>query len=333
LFVHDVALRGALGDQRVFAVAELFAEAFGIDSVDSDADFFNLGGDSLIAASLMSGIERRFGEILSISVLFEAPTPRQLADRIAEQLREGDAPRLLLPIKTDGSPPPIFCVHGNTGESVLPPKLASACGDRQFYAFRAAGLEGREQIPTTVEAMAENYLAAMSQVHSGGPLVLLGHCGGSLIAYEMAQQLTAAGAPPAGLVLIDPPADKNRAPHLFSSGLALSLKRAKNQEHVELVARTIAGQPDAAADRRRALVTMAIEAAVAVYAVRPYGGRTLLFCTPQRVRRIMDPKLGYPHILPNVDVVELEMNHQQMFKTGLARIGDAIDSFIHGLDG
>ena len=38
------------------------------------ADFFDLGGNSLLAARLMIGIETEFGKRLSLAALFQAPT-------------------------------------------------------------------------------------------------------------------------------------------------------------------------------------------------------------------------------------------------------------------
>jgi thioesterase domain-containing protein/acyl carrier protein len=324
-----MAFGSLLAEQQTSTIAALFADAFGVEHVSPDSDFFELGGDSLIAASLVNGIEQHFGKVLSISVLFEAPTPRQLAG-IVETMQAGASSRLLLPIRINGARPPIFCVHGNNGESVLPPRLSVACGDRQFYALRASGLEGGEQILTSVEAIASNYLVAIGEA-SERPLVVLGHCGGSLIAYEMARQLAAAGKPPLGLVLIDPPADKHLAPHLFESGLALGLRQTERRRKVEMLERKIASENQATSARRRSLVTMAIEAAVSVYPVASYSGPTLIFCTAERTNRIMDPKRGYPRFLSNLQAVTLGVDHGQMFRTELARIGDAIDSFIAGL--
>ena len=66
-----------------------------------------------------------------------------------------------------------------------------------------------------------------------GPLVVLGHCAGSLIAYELAQNLRDAGRAPVGLILIDPPSHQSQV-HLLSSGLnqILSKPRFEKTLHV-----------------------------------------------------------------------------------------------------
>ena len=64
-------------------MAELWRDALGIDEVGPDDDFFDLGGDSLVAIRIFARIRRRFEVDLPLPVFFEAPTPRALTARIA----------------------------------------------------------------------------------------------------------------------------------------------------------------------------------------------------------------------------------------------------------
>jgi acyl carrier protein len=56
------------------AMAEVWADALGLDQVGVNDDFLELGGDSLIAVSIMSHVFERFNKDLSFEMLFEYGT-------------------------------------------------------------------------------------------------------------------------------------------------------------------------------------------------------------------------------------------------------------------
>ncbi len=57
----------------------------GVDGINADADFFKLGGDSLLAAHLVSRLRRDSGVSLSLRVLFETPTVSEIARSLDAQ--------------------------------------------------------------------------------------------------------------------------------------------------------------------------------------------------------------------------------------------------------
>ncbi|PSR58077.1 non-ribosomal peptide synthetase, partial [Nocardia sp. MDA0666] len=64
-------------------VAAVLAEALGVPRVGADDDFFELGGNSLIATQVVARLGARTATRIPVRTVFEAPTVRALAERLA----------------------------------------------------------------------------------------------------------------------------------------------------------------------------------------------------------------------------------------------------------
>ncbi|NOK17123.1 non-ribosomal peptide synthetase [Corallococcus carmarthensis] len=67
-------------------LVELWCEVLRLPTVSVEDDFFALGGQSILAAQVMSRVRERFEVSLSVRVLFESPVLAALAERIEQAL-------------------------------------------------------------------------------------------------------------------------------------------------------------------------------------------------------------------------------------------------------
>lgn len=184
-------------------LCDLFMEVLHLPRVGIDDRFFDLGGHSLLAVQLMSRIREALGVELSIGNLFEAPTVAGLAERL-EMGSSQSALDVLLPLRTSGDKPPLFCVHPAGGLSWCYAGLMTNIGtDYPIYGLQARGIGQREELPKTLDDMAADYIKQIRTVQPKGPYHLLGWSLGGNVVQAMATQLQNQGEEVSLLVMLD----------------------------------------------------------------------------------------------------------------------------------
>ncbi|MFI9100861.1 non-ribosomal peptide synthase/polyketide synthase [Streptomyces fildesensis] len=182
----------------------LFAEALEVGRVGIDDNFFDLGGDSLTAAGLVSRINLTFGSRLSIAALFESPTVEGLAELMATGGQDSDPLGVLLTLRGTGSAEPLFCLPPAGGLSwTYAGLLRHIDPEHPVYALQARGLSQDEPLPESVAAMAEDYLEQIRAIQPHGPYHLLGWSLGGVLGHLIATRLQAAGEQVATLAVLD----------------------------------------------------------------------------------------------------------------------------------
>lgn len=174
-------------------VADIWAQALGLENLSITDDFFELGGHSLLAVKVMVAIEKETGERLPLATLFTNSTIEKLALQLSGN-QEGDTWDTIVPIKTTGEKPPLFLVHGS-GLNLLMFKTISEHFDetQPLYGVQAIGLTKPVEIPGTVEGIAAYHIKEILRVTPNGPYAVAGYSYGGFIAYEIAKQLIHAG--------------------------------------------------------------------------------------------------------------------------------------------
>jgi amino acid adenylation domain-containing protein len=320
-FPQPVLTRG----ERVFVgprdglEAQLIAiweSALSIQPIGVTDDFFEIGGHSLLAVRMLSEIERILGKNLPLATLLQTPTIQTLAAALRQQdWKPTWSP--LVAIQPRGSRPPFFGVHGGCGTVLFYSELVQWLGaDQPLYGLQAQGLDGGAIEHTSVEAIAKYYIEEICKIQPHGPYFLGGYSLGGVVAFEIAQQLRAAGEQVALLVLFETrnPVRPARR-YSFAERMRLRLRalelsprstklryftqRAwgkvgdymtewrKNTQRLVYRVKQLNGGP-VSAEQRGVHVQMAHERTVAAYRPHAYPGRITLL-------RVENPDDGCEH--------------------------------------
>lgn len=110
----------------------------------------------------------------------------------------------LVPFNVDGPLSPLFCVHAVSGSAFTYLEMARLLGaDQPVYGIEAPGFDGDREPVRSLPALAAEYVEILQAFRPEGDLRLLGWSFGGVVAFDMAQRLTATGRKVAQVILID----------------------------------------------------------------------------------------------------------------------------------
>jgi acyl transferase domain-containing protein/thioesterase domain-containing protein/ubiquinone/menaquinone biosynthesis C-methylase UbiE len=316
----------------------------GIERVGIFDDFFELGGDSLMAVQLVSELRRASKVELSAPSLLEKSTVAALAESIQPmsandtQVSLQALPQSLVKIQAGNSlRQPLFLVHPIGGDIHIYHDLAHSLGIEQaVYAFRAQGVDGETQPLTQIEEMATHYINALRVIQPEGPYFLGGHSFGGLVAFEMAQQFHALDQRIALLSMMDThwpsplpvgnadSVDATVVAYTLGLDIYLDLPEHFGQKELEEQIRYFFDNSEAAKQanpdefiyniRHLLYVIKANHQAANNYVPKTYSGRILFFQARElEAFMSMKPELTWRDLATEgVDVHEVPGNHTSM---------------------
>lgn len=182
-------------------VLVIWRRVIGRESLGVNDDFFESGGDSLMAFEILLGLEELMGRSVPESILLEHPTVRRLVVWLLQA--EGDRESPIIAIQPNGSRPPIFFFHGDQGGGYYARNIARLLGpDQPLLSIDPHSIK---QGKCSIEDMAADRLPILLAAHPSGPFRLAGYCNGGMVAFEVARRLTEMGRDVDFLALIDTP--------------------------------------------------------------------------------------------------------------------------------
>ncbi len=191
-------------DDLELRLATLWRDILGVTEVGVTDGFFDLGGHSLHAVSMLMAARDRFGVSVSISSFFEHPS----VEALARKLKPSDGSIVetsVLPLERGGAGTPLFCICGLH----LYQDLARAFRAKRpvFGVLSAAEVAlltrtDPAQLPD-VPQLAADYARAIAKAVPAGPVVVCGVSFGGVLAFEVARQLRTSGRSVERAVLLD----------------------------------------------------------------------------------------------------------------------------------
>lgn len=346
------------------ALAGLWSDLLGRVVTDAEADFFALGGHSVLGVRLASLIEAQFGRRLPLSALFSHATVAAQAGLLEspEDAESGEARILPLCPEDNGRGMPLFLFHPAGGSAYCYRALAERLGaEFPVLAVEPPSLLARWPAMLSVEEMAVNYargiMRALADMADGRPYLLGGWSFGGMLAFETARLLRGRGLPERGMVILDTLMHTDdRASllrldeadfllDLFGRGLSVTPETFRAMSTAERIAFLLregreSGRLPSGFDeaRMRALLrTFQYNAlAAARYVPSAMDGRALLL----RARRLdgqtaadADPCLGWRDCLTGgVDLHWVPGSHESMLQAqNVGNVAEAIREYCRGL--
>jgi amino acid adenylation domain-containing protein len=177
------------------ALSGIWEKALNRPDIGVHDNFFDVGGDSLAAVEILTGIEQLLGRKISLYRLTEHPSIEQLAIALGEE--EADS-ELMIPLNRHTGKMPLYLAASGHGDLIRFQGLAEVLGDIcDFYMLQPP----TSTSITSIDQLAELYA---EQIEScGRPGFLAGFSVGGIAALETARKLQQRGMELPGMILVD----------------------------------------------------------------------------------------------------------------------------------
>ena len=169
-------------------IGEIWKKAMKWDSVSVQDDFFESGGNSLLAVGIINRINKEFHCTLPLHAIFEAPTIEKLACKVDSD--EVEPSSRLVRLSSAGVKNPVFCWPGLGGYPMNLRLLAEKVNiNRPFYGVQAHGINQGEKPFSSISEMAAEDIKEIKRIQPVGPYTLWGYSFGARVSFEVAYQL------------------------------------------------------------------------------------------------------------------------------------------------
>jgi thioesterase domain-containing protein len=293
-------------------ILEIWQKHLGLSYMSLDADFFDLGGNSLLALAVTTKVNRRFGKRLPATALYRDSTIRELAARVRHQ---GYFQRSFFPLVEGGIKTPLF-IAGHWCH--LYRKLSRNLGpDHPVYLMDAYALQEerlfkQEPLFESIEDIAAHFINHVTSVQRSGPYFLAGQCEGGIVALEVGRQLQRQGHEIAALMELNTPVTGYFRRLAWHQRLGTAIRRGEFPQrvarHLMWRIRTLFAQTAA----EKYLWDAVWELVHAYGTDKVFDGEIILFRAKELARMTEDVANGWDHV-GRLRIIDVPGDHLGMF--------------------
>ncbi|KPH85867.1 hypothetical protein GLUCOINTEAF2_0203158 [Komagataeibacter intermedius AF2] len=277
-------------------------------------DFFDNGGDSLLAEQAATRLEELLGHVVPASLLYHGRNAGALAPLVQRQEK---IPGHVTVLQAGGDRIPIFCLPDIFGRPLSFLTFARHFRDeRPIYGLSAGPLEADLIKQPDLAKLTSAYVTEIQKIQAVGPYILMGYSAGAIPAIDLACALENSGCKVI-LILVDPRARRiavdirdwlRRHRHAARTFVKSGYQKARNTYRQRAL-------PDWIPVAYRELA-VALAQAETDWLPRVFNGRTIIaFCRPRsrltnallhlRTTVLRRAPYGWEHVLKGRTITEV----------------------------
>ncbi len=282
-------------------LVNMWEQAFRIQPIGIKDDFFSLGGNSLMATSMVAEIEQVFDKKLSQGIFFEASTIEELAEIIPQEEAVSEN---VVKINANGKKPPLFIIS-NTG-FLYQEMIGHLDKEQPVYIIQEPLVNAPE--------MASRCIQQIKNIQPQGPYNLLGHSYEGLVTYEIGRQLYAQNEQIAFLGMVDTPIPEveNRARHetsWYKRYRRLKIVFGLTPKHI---INFFKERIDYKLSDKFFPLLSTLEKLTNEHEVKSYPGKITIYAAIYEFYKLEDTNLGWDEWVDEIEIHEIPGTHRSM---------------------
>lgn len=198
-------------DDVFYKIHEIWARLLERNDLGFEEDFFEAGGDSLMAIQMLVEVDERFGSATSerTADFLDDPTLVRLTELVGKPHFAVESPSKskamqVFPVRTGMSKRTLFCVPADKEEGLYFRRLATHLQSAFNLSIVRPGNTVHRMDLFTFEQAGKEMAEELRTIQSEGPYFVAGYCYGGIVAAESARVLSSTGND-VRLILFDVP--------------------------------------------------------------------------------------------------------------------------------